>query len=608
MKKVFFLIIIILLFSCSDVSEFLFETEQSIEIRSIDNGFIFKEGEKLPLSILFHGNIIPESFSVVIFDDEGTSWGQTDVLIPFSEDEYNTALLIPEELPDGKYIFHIRVYEKEKEISFKEIIIFKTDGDYSIEQLISMPHETRAGKDVLIYADLTYPEDSDPFLRWMINGKILNEGFLSEGLDSLHLISEMKAGIYKINLYVFPEFCDTSMFSSVTTSTEIVVSDEPLPEADSFFPEDEYSLLFHFSGDSIPLDDENFTVITSGKITAESLDNKLVYSFSGNNGLSVSGSILPKLSGALTPFSINGRISPFDMFSGGNLLKFTSDDEDLFTISLNNSNHLVFEMGDQYSLSRFAISEMTEFSIQVIPSAKTLEIRWFYNGIEGGRDVLSNTFLQGTSVQTVVLGGSEDLESAQFLVDELGIYVGDKLNSKVDSSQFKRIKEYALRENLILAEGFDTIDGDHSIEPGERFSLYSFPLSIRETEVVLSLPAADKKNYWNLVFENSDGVILADLSQIYAFEEIDKKTGLITNKMRITLIFNEQSKVFEVKIGNEKQGVLNSFHVGDMLSLFLEVNAENKESTLLDYYIIFTNTDSIIQEMIMSSDDEEILL
>jgi len=610
MKKVInlSLFILIFLFSCNDVSDFLFETEQTVEVRSVDNGYIFTGGESLPLSIFFDRNIIPGSFTVTIIDDEGINWGETSVEIPLSEDEYNTSLLIPGELPQGKYMFHIRVFEEELEISFKEIIVFKTDENYVVEQLISMPHETKANKDVLINADLSYPEDSDPFLRWSIDGSVLDEGLLSEGLDTLHWLSGTKSGIYMIDLEVFPEYCDTSMKSSVFASTEIVVSDEPLIEPDSLLPEDEYSLLFHFSGDYLPLNESDYEIVESGRIEVGSFNNKLVYHFSENNGLNVAGSILPFSSGKITSFSINGRFSPADGLAGGNIISFTNEEQDIFAISLSDTNHLIFQTGDFYSTSLFSVYEMTDFSIQMIPFEQSVEIRWFYNGNNGGSDVLNTEFPLIDEIQTALVGGNDVIQSAHIIIDELGVYIGDETNSKVDSSQYKRVKEYTLRESLIAADGFDDIDGDRVVIPGENLILQTFPLSVRDTEIVLSLPESTDGALWNLNIKNSEGISLAVLPETAAVDEIDVGTGLISTKMRISLVFDEENEIFELNTGTDLHNVLNSVYPGDMLSLFLETNVENKNNVLLDFYIIFTNIDSVIPELIVTADEVENLL
>lgn len=610
MKKVLALslYIVIFLFSCDNVSDFLFETDQSIAVRSIDNGSTYRGGESLPITITFDRAIVPEILTVTIFDDEGLSWGETQVSIPLEEDRFDTSLLVPHELPEGKYIIHIRVFENEKEISFKEIIIFKTDSNYAIEQLISIPNETKAGNDVLVRASILYPETGDPFLRWKVNGTLLREGLLSQGMDSLYWLAEKENGLYRISLEVFPEIVDASMVSSIFASAEIVVTDHPLRNSDSLLPEEAYSLLFHFDGDLEPVMAGDFKMAELGQIKVGSLKNQLVYEFSENSGIAVTGSIIPQKSGVVTPFSINGRISLSEIAEPGRFLTLSAQGQKLFSVDVNSSGNLVFTAGDEQSISRFAIKERTDFSLQLIPLEAQLEIRWFYNGNDGGKDLLFTNFPLPGETQTLLIGGDETRTSATMILDELGFYLGDKADSFVDGAQFSRVKRYALKEHLIDAEGFDDREGDRMIEPGEKFLISTFPLSVRNTEIVLSFSHGETEDSWNVILEDVDKTPLAIISDAYSVEEVDSNTGLVSRKLRLSLEFNDLENVFELKSGGDHHKVLNRFNPGDMLSLFLETDVENKRSYPLDFYIIFTNIDSVISEMIVTNHDIENLL
>lgn len=609
MKKVLTLsLILTFLFSCDGVSDFLFEMDQAISVRSIENGSIYNGGSSFPITINFDRTIVPEVLSITIFDDEGILWGNTEVLIPLSDEEFSTSLLVPDELPEGKYIFHIRIYENGHKISFKELIIFKTDSDYGIEQLLSTPNETEAGKDVLVQAILQYPESGDPFLRWSVNGNLLKEGFLSQGMDILYWLADEKNGLYNINLELFPESVDSSMVSSVFASTEIVVTSHPLMEPDSLLPEDVYSLLFHFNGDLESVSPNEFSIVETGRVKVRSLKNQLVYEFSEKIGITATGSIIPQESGVITPFSVNGRISLSEFPAPGSFLQMSDNGQNLFSVDVSHSGHLIFSIGGRQSVSLFAITDGTNFSLQVIPIDDSIEIRWFYNGNPGGSDFISGDFPLISDTQTLHIGGSETIIGAPLILDELGFYVGDRENSSVDRAQFSRIKEYSLKEHLIDAEGFDNIDGARMIEPGSKFFISSFTLSLWDTEVVLSFPLVDSDDSYEVIVEDHEENSLVVISDKYSVEETDYNTGLVSRKLRLSLEFNELENVFELKMAGELFKVLNSFIPGDMLSLFLETNVENKSSYPLDYYIIFTNIDSVVPKMIVTNEDVDNLL
>ena len=610
MKKIVFmsLFIIIILSSCDNVSDFLFETDQAVEIRSIENGSLYKGGESFPVTIVFDRTVVPESLTISIFDGSGKSWGETHIAIPEAIEEYTTSLIIPEELPRGKYIFHITLFENEKEISFKELILFKTDSDYIIDQLTSLPHETEAGKDVFIKADIDYPENTDPFFRWSLKGSVLKEGFLSEGMNTLHWMAEEDNGLYLIRLDIFPEFCTDTMESSVFATTEIVVSDNPLKEKNPLYPEEEYSLLFHFAGDIYPSQKSQFTIVESGLLESLTYNNNLVYPFSGENGMSVSGSLIPHSAEQVTPFSINGRIGLPEGFAGGNLLHLSDEVQDLFSLSIGNEGNMIFTVNGQSSESLFHIMGMVDFSLQIIPLSDSIEIKWFYNGNNGGSTFLEANFPSISSIQKAVIGGIPDRLSADLYLDELGIYVNNMDRSSVDENQFKRIKSYIFRENLIEAEGFDSEGGSLRVDPGEKILLNSFFQSIKDTELVLSFPMTEKEESLNVILENEEGVELFRAPLSSAVINVDNRTGLSSKKLKISLFPDEENKQVEI-IGNTLLNrAVKDYEPGEMISLFLETDVENSSALLLDFYIIYSNPDSFTLEKIVAAEEKEDLL
>ena len=629
MKKiiVFSLFILIFLTSCNNVSDFLFETEQNIEIRSIDNGFIYNGGESFPISISFDREIVPDLFTVAIFDDMGTSWGETAIEIPEVEQEYHTSLIIPDLLPQGKYIFHIRVFESEQEIYFKEITIFKTDFEYTIEQLYSMPHETKAGKDVLIKAVVQSPENIDPFLRWSLNNLILNEGYLSEGLDVLNWQAENDNGLYSIHLEVFPEFCDYSFNSSVFSTTEIVVSDQSINETDSFEPVEDYSLLYHFSGELNPVNESEFEINQTGLLILDSIDNIFGYTFSESNGISATGLILPEKSGKLTPFSINGRVALTGDFTAGNLISFESELHPLFDVSIDNSGNLLFTSGDIISRSAFSVHNITDFTLSIIPKESGIEVYWYYDGKNGGSDYLEIAIPDIGQEQTVLIGGSETGNSADMFLDELGVYVGDMDNSTTDANQFNRVKAYDLGENLLSAEGFDgqilpevftdfnnvlsVENGFLSVQKGSRVLLDTFTKSINDIEFIFSFPPVENGesgNIWKLYVTDEFDNELFSFNETDLVSETDVNTGFLTKKLRFSLITREDSVEIISRNNGFLNKVLNEIKPGELLTLFFETNVENNKESLLDFYIIFTNIDLIIPQMFVTERDVENLL
>nr|MDA3810256.1 hypothetical protein [Spirochaetaceae bacterium] len=574
MKKIIIssLFILISFSSCSDVSDFLFETEQNIQIRSIDSGYILKGGESFPVTIEYDREIVPDEFSVTIFDDSGTFRGETILEFPLIEGKFETSLLVPDELPQGKYIFHIRVFESGKEISFKEVIIFKSDKDLSITQLYSLPHQTLSNKIVQISAEIKSSLTIDPFLRWSLNGLILKEGYLSEGLDSLNWLSDEENGLYSIKLEVFPESCDASLQSSVFDFAEIIVSDQFAGETGSLTPDDLYSLLFHFSGDLKLANDLGFEVVESGELQPESIDNRLGYSFTEQTGLFISGESLPVRSGQITPFSISGRVLIPGIFTGGNLITISESQKPILSLSIDNSGYLDLLINGELSKSRFTLFEMTDFTLSIIPDENGIGVRWFYNGIAGGSDFLQTNFKEIISEQMVVLGGSETLSGADVFIDELGIFTGKQEQSSVDGNQFVRVKKHLLGDNFIAADGFDSIekDGFLKVLPGDVVLLDTFVKSINDTDFVISFPERSPENLsdsWELFLTDQDGVSLFSFTDRDVVKETDLITGFVSEKIRFSLIIKKESIELVSKNDESLNKVIKGLKPGDIVSL-----------------------------------------
>lgn len=619
MKKKYSLLffILICLTSCNDVSDFLFETDQNLSVRSVSNGAIYKGGESFPLTLSYDREISPEQLKVSIFDNQGISWGDTLIELPQTEEEYTTFLTIPEELPQGKYIFYISVYENDLEIASEEIIIFKTDSDYRIDQLYSQPHETEAEKDVFIKADIISPDDSDPFLRWSLDNSVIKEGYLSENLDSLHWLSAEDNGLYLITLEVFPEYCDSSYSSSVFASTEIVVSDMSLHEADNFSPDSNYSLLFHFSGDPLPVNESDFLITGSETLQFESFGNNLGYSFSDTSSMKVIGNILPSDSGEITPFSINGRGALFESISSGNLLRIDDGEKEILSLGVDESGFLVFSVNNNESRSLYTLTNHMDFTLSVIPAKSGISVRWFYNGNPGGSDLLETNFRTVSEEQQAVFGSVEGIAGASMFLDEFGIFVGDDDLSTIDADQYTRSKEYLFGSDLVAAEGYDGInkkniiqDGSLVVAPGESVLLEKFSKSIKDTQIVISFSSTQvmEDQSFEVYAADAEGQKLFSLTNEDILRETDEITGSMSGKGRFLLVTEEG--ISKVIIGN-MDGLsrdLESIRSGDPLSLFLETNTENDASLFVDSFLIFTNSETDDTEISLAGDQAEKLL
>jgi len=612
MKKIFVFLTVLSfsLISCNDVSEFLFETDQSVKIRTVDSGAIFKGGEAFNLAIISGQTAVPEKYTVTIIDESGFNWGETTVEIEDMDEEYSSSLVVPQELPPGKYFFHIRVFENDVEVAVEEIVVFKTDYEYGINELISLPQETVVGKDVFIQASALYPPEVDPFLRWSLDGAVIQEGFLSEGLDSLHWTSGDKAGLYSIRLDIFPQKVSSALLSSVNESVVIIVSERAIDGAGVFQPVEDYTLLYHFAGDLSPENPELFTHSFTGEVGAQPYGNSFLYSIGENSGLSASGPILPRGDGNLTPFSINARFSLSGVDSLGNILSL--EDSEGFSLSLKavEGGFLKIKVGsaESFSMSPFPYDTISDLTIHVIPRKEELEIRWFFNGLSAGETLMSLSEILISEEQRSLIGGNEIVKGAGLVLDELGIFTGAAEISTVDAGQYVRTLREELGSDLVQADGFDGLISGLSMPPGDRIPVADFSGSAKDIEFFFSYLPWEESEKWDLVIEDREGQEIVRIPSDKLFFT-DSLFGQPVHSFLLSRGLEGSMFLTSLEDGETSfEESIKSLKPGQGYSLFFDTSVENKSEVTLDYFYIKTVTDSRFSRAIDEAGEEGNLL
>ncbi|MBB6482627.1 hypothetical protein [Spirochaeta isovalerica] len=612
MKKWHLIITVLIfsLYSCNDVSEFLFDIEQSVEIRTVGSGSILQGGDSFPLSIMSDSAAVPDRYTVSIIDQMGADWGETSVNIENPDEDYTSSLIIPPELPTGKYFFHIVVFENDIEIASEEIMIFKADSAYLINELISLPQETVPGKDVFIQASVTNPPEVDPFFRWSLDGSILDQGYLSEGLDTLYWKAGDKSGLYSIKLEIFPEEVDSDLHSSVFDTVEIVVSERALIDSGTLKPDEDYTLLYHFAGDLNPENPEEFVNSLIGEVGALPFGNSYLYSIEGNNGIAASGRILPARNGILRPFSFNGRFSLSQPPLSGNILSIQDQESFELSIAVVDGGFLKLSLGDYESVSAVAYpyEVLSDLTVHVIPKPETTEIRWFINGLPAGETLFDNGAFEISETQQSLIGGDDLISGAGLILDELGVYTGSGADSTVDSDQYRRVLQHQLGSSLVDANGFDGPVSGLTINAGGKIKIADFTGSVKDMIFFLSFLDRKAPALWDLVFEDQEGgEVLRLSSDLIAFFDSDLERTVENFKIirdengSVLLESLEESEDFFAKADI-------SLKPGQRYSLFLESRVENKSEVILDYFYIKTLTDSQLPQAVAATGDKESLL
>jgi hypothetical protein len=317
-------------FACSD--DPLSDTEDSaaleISITTLADGVLVGEEASIPVTLSFSDGrrgkkrFQDMSLKSVLKDAQG---GILEELI-FEEEEMGDGRLPPVKLPPlepGSYTMEFILLDSGETREEKEVFFFYDPGKYALIKISSYPLSLLPGSSGIFLAGITSPMDSDPYIRWTLNEKVLQASPVSEGGDRLSWAAPLLEGVYAVRVELFP-FSPSgdrvfSFPAPVELSSRIYVSAlKRLMETD-FSPEEEYHTLFHFMGN---LNDDgnrgeknqypqgNLEAIGNPKL--DYVRDVFGYRLDGNSGFGCETILLPRdEEGYFLPCRIRMQFLPF---------------------------------------------------------------------------------------------------------------------------------------------------------------------------------------------------------------------------------------------------------------------------------------------------------
>jgi hypothetical protein len=259
-KRLCFAGAIFLFFACS--SDPVSDSEESagveISITTLEDGILVGEDASIPVSLSFSDGLRNKkslqdlSLKSVLKNAEG------DVLeeLFFEAGELGDGRLPPVKLPPlepGCYDMEFVLSDSDEIQEEKSIFFFYDPGKYTLTKISSYPLSLLPGSSGIFLAGITSPMDSDPYIRWTLNEKVLQASRMSEGGDRLSWAAPPVEGVYAVKVELFPFSPPGGRVftfpAPVELSSRIYVNTlkQRLMETD-FSPEEEYYTLFHFMG------------------------------------------------------------------------------------------------------------------------------------------------------------------------------------------------------------------------------------------------------------------------------------------------------------------------------------------------------------------------
>ena len=75
---------------------------------------------------------------------------------------------------------------------------------YRLESIRSYPPDPVPGEKIIIKADYSSPDSSDPWFRWTVDSDIVSEGFASENGNTAALDLLPSNGVIAVTVEMFP--------------------------------------------------------------------------------------------------------------------------------------------------------------------------------------------------------------------------------------------------------------------------------------------------------------------------------------------------------------------------------------------------------------------
>jgi hypothetical protein len=470
---VFILLAGLLLSSCSDMAMFAPSAKKSVGINvlSLAEGD-FIDGDK-PIDFMIQTkdqSTEPELLEITLLTRseqgiEQSIWN-TSISSPLTDEELQ--LLLPD-LETGQYTIVFTVMDEGGVIEEKKISFFYITGEYAIEGISSYPPTSMAGHETVLEADLLYPEQANPYIRWSQDEMVLAKGHLSEGLQKITWMAPEEEGVYSIRVELFPVApppgSDFTFSSSVELTANLFVSSASLLTEDELIPEDSYYSLFHLNGSlrNAGLLGEETTEEQAREIgqLRWSNENGIMGLKTGSgSGLLYPLNILPILEGELSKCTIT-----FKLLSSGE-----NNDQNLMVIDRNEGFRFrIFFDSEGQLVATFTIKEALIYlpsgifglipdqhhriDLSLVPLQEQLQALWFLDGRQTASIVEVPLPRDLPREGQTLIAGDNGFSGT---ITELGVYYRDPLNRlSVDPGIYRTVMQQRYGRRLVLAEGFE---------------------------------------------------------------------------------------------------------------------------------------------------------
>ena len=482
---IFILLAGVLLSSCSDVAMFTPSVKESVgvSILSLSEGDFLTGDDPIDFIIQTENQSTkPEllEITLVTVSERGVeqSVWNTSISSPLTDEALE--LLLPD-LETGQYTIVFSVLDEEGTKEEEKTSFFYIKGKYAIQGITSYPTTTTAGHETVLEADLLYPDQGNPYVRWSQDDIVLATGSVAEGLQKITWMAPQEEGVYSIRVELFPVppslGSDFSFSSSVELTAKLFVSTASGLTEDELVPEDSYYSLFHLNG---TLRNSGLLGTESEEEEAEGIGQVRWNSENGIMGLDTgpgSGfryplNILPVLEEMLSPCTITFKLLSSGENAEQTLMLIDHNQGFQFRIFFDTDGELTATITGRDALLYLPSgivglgpNQLHRIDLSLVPLDEQLQALWFLDGRQTASVSEGPLPVEVPREAQTTIAGDNGFSGT---ISELGVYYRDPFNRlSVDPGIYHSVMEQEYGRALVFAEGFE---GLYLPDPEESWS------------------------------------------------------------------------------------------------------------------------------------------
>ena len=199
-----YIAIALILVSCNEGGGYLLTNNEIVHLDIIS----VTDGELLSVNDLILFRIVtdneeynPEKLEIKLLTQDGDLAAST--VINWPKINQNLNIKIPP-LKNTQYNLVLSLYSEDALVVREKRTFFKIDGNYNINSIQSLPVVINSSSIALLIADISVPQNSNAYMRWSQEDKIIARGYLSEEFYQILWKAPQEEGVYSIGVEIFP--------------------------------------------------------------------------------------------------------------------------------------------------------------------------------------------------------------------------------------------------------------------------------------------------------------------------------------------------------------------------------------------------------------------